>query len=45
MVTGAPNSEQEGLKIVVKCVECEKEHLLFDQAIHGYDGLIWNFHS
>lgn len=35
-----PYSEQEGLKIVVKCVKCEKEHLLFDQATHGYDGFV-----
>ena len=35
-----PYSEQEGLKIVVKCIECEQEYLLFDQAIHGYDGFV-----
>ncbi len=25
--------------IKIKCVDCEKEHLVFDNRIHGYDGM------
>ena len=35
-----PYSEQEGLKILIRCIECEKEHLLFDQATQGHDGFV-----
>lgn len=35
-----PYREQEGLKIVIRCIECEKEHLLFDQATQGYGGFV-----
>lgn len=35
-----PYGEHEGIKINAICDNCEKKLLLFNQAIHGYDGFV-----
>lgn len=35
-----PYAEQEGLKIIVICKNCDKQILLFDEATQGFNGFV-----
>lgn len=35
-----PYNEQYGLKFKAECTKCGAVHLIFDQAVQGYDGLV-----
>lgn len=35
-----PYSEQDGLKVLIKCIECENSYILFDEATQGYNGFV-----
>ena len=35
-----PFDEQDGLKVIVNCKECEKEYVLFDESKHGFNGFV-----
>ena len=35
-----PYSEQDGLKVLIKCPECENSYILFDEATQGYNGFV-----
>lgn len=35
-----PFDEQDGLKVIVNCKECEIEYVLFDESKHGFNGFV-----
>ena len=35
-----PYSEQDGLKVLIKCTECENSYILFDEAPQGFYGFV-----